>query len=67
MNDDKEKRKNKIIEIIFAQLIAIEHNMVDFDFDLDSTEKIMIEYINKYELNEFHKELIMAMIKEKRK
>ena len=67
MNEDKEKRKNKIIEIIFAQLIAIEHNMVDFDFDLDSTEKIMIEYINKYELNEFHKELIMAMIKEKRK
>ena len=67
MNEDKEKRKNKIMEIIFAQLIAIEHNMVDFDFDLDSTEKIMIEYINKYELNEFHKELIMAMINEKRK
>ncbi len=41
--------------------------MIEFDFDLDKTEKIMIEFINKYELNEFHRGLIIDMINEKRK
>ncbi len=35
-NDEIEKKKkNKLIEIVFAQLIAVSHNMINFDFDLN--------------------------------
>ena len=65
-NDDEEKKKRKMIDIIFAQLIAMTHNMTDFDFDIDKTEKIMIEYINKYNLDETYKQIIMDMIQNKK-
>ena len=61
------KKKEKIIEIVFAQLIAIVHNMVDFEFDLNITEKIMEEYIDKYNLTETHKLIIMEMVENKKK
>ena len=66
-NYNEEKKKNKIIEIVFAQLIAMVHNMIDFEFDLDITEKIITEYIDKYELTDTHKLIIMEMIENKKK
>ena len=66
-NNDEQKKKEKIIEIVFAQLIAIVHNMVDFEFDLNITEKIMEEYIDKYNLTETHKLIIMEMVENKKK
>ena len=66
-NYNEEKKRNKIIEIVFAQLIAMVHNMIDFDFDLDITEQIITEYIDKYELTDTHKLIIMEMIENKKK
>ena len=43
------------------------HNMIDFEFDLDITEKIITEYIDKYELTDTHKLIIMEMIENKKK
>ena len=65
-NDDEQRRKNKIMDIIFAQIIAIIHNMLDFEFDFDLINKIMIDYINKYNLTETHKLLINEMINSKK-
>lgn len=56
-----------MIEIIFAQLLAICHNMIDCDFNLNLNKKIMIEYIDKYNLSETYKQLIMDMIENKAK
>ena len=67
IHNDEEKKRNKIIEIIFAQIIAVVHNMIDFEYDLDRTEKIITEYIDKYNLTETHKLIIMEMIENKRK
>ena len=41
--------------------------MVDFEFDLNITEKIMEEYIDKYNLTETHKLIIMEMVENKKK
>lgn len=66
-NDNEEKKKQKYIELIFAQLIAVIHNMIDFEFDLEKIKKIMVDYINKYNLSETHKQIIMDMISSKMK
>ena len=63
----EEKKKQKIIEIAFAQIIAVVHNMIDFDFDLDKTEKMMVVLMDKYNLNEMQKGLVMEMIENKKK
>ena len=67
-NDENyKKRKNKIAEIVFAQILAITNNMCDFDFDLNKTEQIMNEYIKKYNLNESFEQIIMDIINNKKK
>ena len=66
-NNNEEKKKEKYVELIFAQLIAVIHNMIDFEFDLEKTKKIMLDYIDKYNLSETHKEIIMDMISSKMK
>ena len=66
-NDNEEKKKQKYVELIFAQLIAVIHNMIDFEFDLEKIKKIMVDYINKYNLSETHKQIIMDMISSKMK
>ena len=64
--DDEEKKRQKIIEIAFAQIIAIVHNMIDFELDSKETEKLMNDFMNKYNLNETQKQLIMEMIEDKK-
>ena len=64
--DDEEKKRKKIIEIAFAQIIAIVHNMIDFELDSKETEKLMNDFMNKYNLNETQKQLIMEMIEDKK-
>lgn len=64
---NEEKKMKKIVEIVFAQIIAIVHNMIDFDYDLNNTEKIITEYMDKYNFTETHKLIIMEMIENKKK
>ena len=61
------KKKDKINQIIFAQLISVSNNMCDFNFDIDMAEKIMTEYIKKYEIEESYTQMIMDIINNKRK
>jgi hypothetical protein len=64
-NEDEEKKKKKITEITFAQIIATIHNMIDFEFELNSINKIKDDYIKKYNLTEDQKLAITEMIKAK--
>ena len=66
-SDDEQKKKDKINQIIFAQLISVSNNMCDFNFDIDMAEKIMTEYIKKYEIEESYTQIIMDIINNKRK
>ena len=66
-SDDENKKKEKINQIIFAQLISVSNNMCDFNFDVDMAEKIMMEYIKRYELEETYTQMIMDIIDNKRK
>ena len=66
-SDDENKKKDKINQIIFAQLISVSNNMCDFNFDVDMAEKIMMEYIKRYELEETYTQMIMDIIDNKRK
>ena len=63
-NDEEyeQKMKKKIMDIVFAQLIAVVQNMVDYNFDIDKTEQIVVDYIKKYNLNESQEKLILDMI-----
>ena len=58
--------KNKMKEMIFAQLIAITNNMLEFDLDTSITEKINLEVLNKYEIKEDSKKIIMNIIETKK-
>ena len=66
-SDDENKKKDKINQIIFAQLISVSNNMCDYNFDIDMAEKIMMEYIKRYELEEAYTQMIMDIINNKRK
>ena len=65
--NNEEKKKQTIVEIAFAQIIAIVHNMIDFELDLKETETMMNDFMDKYNLNETQKKLIIEMIEDKKK
>ena len=66
-SDDENRRKDKINQIIFAQLISVSNNMCDFNFDIDMAEEIMTQYIKEYDLEEAYTQMIMDIINNKRK
>ena len=66
-SDDENQKKEKINQIIFAQLISVSNNMCDFNFDIDMAEKIMLEYIKRYDIGENYTQIIMEIINNKRK
>ena len=57
---------NKINDLIFAQLVANTNNMIEFDFDANIAENIIMENINKYNLNEKFKTIILNIINNKK-
>ena len=60
------KSNNTINELIFAQLVANTNNMIEFDFDVNIIENIIMENINKYKLSEKSKKIILNIINNKR-
>jgi len=62
----KSNNNNTINELIFAQLIANTNNMVEFDLDLNITEKIIMEYIDKFNINETSKTILLNIIENKK-
>ena len=60
------KNDNAINELIFAQLISYTNNMIDFDFDVNIIENIIMDNINKYNLNENSKTILLNIIKNKK-
>ena len=67
MNLNMKQFKKKIDELIFAQLIANTNNMLEFDLDISTIEKINSDILNKYEINEDSKKIILMNIIENKK
>jgi len=65
-SDDEKQKQDKLNQIIFAQLLSVSNNMCDFNFDIDMAEKIMMEYIKKYNIEEAYTQMIMDIINNKR-
>ena len=62
-----EKRKEaKFKEMVFAQLLAITKNMVDFDLEINKIENITTSYMNKYNLKDNSKQIILNIIENKK-
>ena len=66
-NPNLKQSKSKINELIFAQLIATTNNMLEFDLDISTIEKINNDILNKYEINEDSKKIILMNIIENKK
>ena len=63
---DIKQYKNRINEMLFAQIIAVTNNMIEFDLDIEITEKINNDILNKYEIKDEQKKIIMSIIKNKK-
>ena len=60
------KNMNKINEMIFAQLISITNNMIEFDLDINLAETIVLDSFKKHKINEESIKIILNIIKEKK-
>ena len=60
------KNINKINEMIFAQLLSITNNMIEFDFDINKAEEIILDSLKKHKTNEDSKNIILNIIEEKK-
>ena len=58
--------KNAFNEMIFSQLMTILNNMLEFGFNIYKTEEIIIENMNKYNINENLKNIIITIIENKK-
>lgn len=67
LNMEEKKRVEKAAEIAFAQIIAIENNMLSFEVDINIIERVMKEYVEKYNLKEEFSQIIMEEIEKKKK
>ena len=61
------KNINKINEMIFAQLLSIANNMIEFDLDINLAEKIILDSFKKHTINEESIKIILNIIEEKKK
>ena len=61
------KNMNKINEMIFAQLLSIANNMIEFDLDINLAEKIILDSFKKHKINEESIKIILNIIEEKKK
>ena len=60
------KNMNKINEMIFAQLLSIANNMIEFDLDINLAEKIILDSFKKHKINEESIKIILNIIEEKK-
>lgn len=58
--------KNAFNEMIFSQLMTILNNMLEFGFNIYKSEEIIIENMNKYNINENLKNIIITIIENKK-
>ena len=57
---------NKLNDMIFAQIIPIVNNMIEFDLDINIAEKIIMDSFNKYKLKEDSKTIILNLFENKK-
>ena len=60
------KNMNKINDMIFAQLLSITNNMIEFDLNINLAEKIIFDSFKKHKINEESKKIILNIIEEKK-
>ena len=57
---------NKLNDMIFAQIIPIVNNMIEFDLDINIAEKVIMDSFNKYKLKEDSKTIILNLFENKK-
>ena len=56
--------EGKSHEMIFAQLIPIANNMIEFELNKNIRDKLMFENIEKYKMNETSKNIILNLLRD---
>ena len=59
--NDKEKEE-KVKNVVFAQLIPISNNMIDFGLDVNIVEEIILPLIKKYKISQELSEVVLSTI-----
>ena len=60
------KNLKKINEMIFAQLLSITNNMIEFDLDINVAEKIILDSFKNHKTSEESTKIILNIIDEKK-
>ena len=60
------KNMSKVNDMIFAQLLSITNNMIEFDLNINLAEKIIFDSFKKHKINEESKKIILNIIEEKK-
>ena len=63
--NDKEKEE-KLRNVVFAQLIPISNNMIDFGLDVNIVEEIILPLIKKYKISQELSEVVLSTINVKK-
>ena len=66
INDDKEKEE-KESNIVFAQLVPITDNMIEFGLNINIVEEIILPLIKQYKINPEFSEIVISAINNKKK
>ena len=65
MNDDKEKEE-KYSNIVFAQLLPMTDNMIEFGLDINIVEEIIFPLIKQYKISQEFSEVVISSINNKK-
>ena len=65
MNDDKEKEE-KYSNIVFAQLLPMTDNMIEFGLDINLVEEIIFPLIKQYKISPEFSEVVISAINNKK-
>ena len=65
INDEKEKEE-KESNIVFAQLVPITDNMIEFGLNINIVEEIILPLIKKYKISPEFSEVVISAINNKK-
>ena len=66
VNEDEKETEEKIRNIVFAQLVPLNDNMIDFGIDIDIIEEIISPIIKEYKISPELAEVIYSVLNNKK-
>ena len=67
INENEKENEEKYSNIVFAQLVPMINNMMEFGLEINIIEEIIIPLIKQYKISDDFSEAILAPINEKKK